>query len=472
MSRKPKDPETPTEKYTGTVRIRGARARLHRPRGKSLLLIPYPKNAPLAFDQMLLNGVLLFGFLKNQKTTLVGELDGDRLFRAMLHGNGEEAAGISAPPGLQDEFAGRIAEIFRKDSEKALERLNAAGLMTADAFYHRVKHFEPEVDAFAAYLEVPKAAIMRFLVSMEKDVSQAGLITAPPMAPVQRGVNVERIAQVTGVDKTAAPDLPPVLPKGEHTPGLPPEVDLRREKCVTRIRNQGMFRGTCVAHTVVAMMESELILKSRREASRGRPPQLNLGLDLSEQYLYWACKEVDGEPNQSGTFIEYAAQVLRMGIPSRQLKPGICRESAWKYNKLSIKGNESQGPIPKRALIADKWPAVKARKLKHASPKALKQALAEGSPVGLSVFTYHFWTDPYAWREGIISMPFTISYDGAHAICLVGYRDSDSSHSDGYFTFKNSWDQNWGAGRKDPGFGDLPYRYVLTEGIEAWTFEV
>ena len=473
MASESKDSGKSTKKYTGTVRIRGARARLQRSRGKSLLLIPYPKNAPLDLDQMLFNGVHLFGFLKNQKATVVGELDGERLYCAMLHGNGEEAAEISARPRLHDELAGRVAKIFPEDSPIIVKRLNSAGIMTSDAFYHRVRHFEPEVEAFAAYLEVSKAAISRFLTAMEKDKSQAALIMAPPMRPVQRGVSVDMIRRVTGVSPPEPPAVPPDLPNTEHTPSLPREVDLRSDMCVTRIKDQGMFRGTCVAHTGAAMMESELILKSRSEAGSGDRPRFNRRLNLSEQYLYWACKEVDGAPYQGGTFIEYAAKVLREGIPQKQLRPGICRESAWRYNELSIPGNESQGPIPRPALIADKYPAVKARRLKHASPKDLKKALASGHPVGLSVFTYHFWTDPFAWREGVISLPFRIRYDGAHAICLVGYRDSDSSNSDGYFTFKNSWGTSWGAGRpQDPGFGDLPYRYVLTEGIEAWVFEV
>jgi C1A family cysteine protease len=98
--------------------------------------------------------------------------------------------------------------------------------------------------------------------------------------------------------------------------------------------------------------------------------------------------------------------------------------------------------------------------------------MADGHCVGLSVFTYHFWTDGYAWREGRISLPIKIKPDGAHAVCLVAYQDEDKEHRDGAFTFKNSWGPQWGVSRSDPGFGTLPYRYVLQEGIEAWIIEV
>lgn len=111
-------------------------------------------------------------------------------------------------------------------------------------------------------------------------------------------------------------------------------------------------------------------------------------------------------------------------------------------------------------------------RLNHKSIKALKKALAEGRCVGLSVYTYHFWTDDFAWREGTISLPLAIEPDGAHAICLVGYRDTEEDHGDGYFIFKNSWDKTWGYGRPDPGYGSLPYRYVLRDAIEAYTVDV
>jgi C1A family cysteine protease len=163
-------------------------------------------------------------------------------------------------------------------------------------------------------------------------------------------------------------------------------------------------------------------------------------------------------------------------VAKEKLPGGVCTEKEWIYNRLPKPGNESQGPLPsavRKLLKANKqYRALNYTRLKHNSIKALKSTLASGHCVGLSVFTYHFWTDDYAWREGGISLPIGIEPDGAHAVCLVGYRDNDASHSDGYFIFKNSWDIQWGYGRPDPGYGHLPYRYILKEAIEAYAVDV
>lgn len=327
------------------------------------------------------------------------------------------------------------------------------------ALYHRLKDFAPEVMAFARYLGVPQEAIKAFLEAREGDPRSRALVASPPRIPVARGVNLKGIARATGRPaKRKAPSAPAVFPKSARTPDLPPTVSLRR--WVTRIKDQG-FRGTCVAHAACAFLETALVRKGPHTKR----------LDLSEQYLYWACKQLDHAPHDEGTLIEYAVQALREGLVRKQISPGVCPEKDWPYVRVSMPGNESQGPPPPRALKASRFPVRRARELKPDSIRALKTELAKGRCVGLSVYTYHFWTDGYVWREGIISLPFDIKPDGAHAVCLVGYRDKDDTHGDGYFIFKNSWGTNWGAGRPDPGYGSLPYRYVLTEAIEAWSIE-
>lgn len=169
-------------------------------------------------------------------------------------------------------------------------------------------------------------------------------------------------------------------------------------------------------------------------------------------------------------------EVLVNGVAKKKLAGGVCNDKDWPYNRLPVAANESQDPLPTKALKVFKGNkqhrAINYIKLNHTSIKALKSALAEGHCVGLSVYTYHFWTDDYAWREGVISLPLGIEPDGAHAVCLVGYRDNDATHGDGYFIFKNSWDTTWGFGRPDPGYGSLPYRYILKEAIEAYALSV
>lgn len=55
--------------------------------------------------------------------------------------------------------------------------------------------------------------------------------------------------------------------------------------------------GTCVAHAAVAVREFLV-------GNRGDP-------DLSEQLVYWACKQRDGNPESGGTYIKFAMDVLK-----------------------------------------------------------------------------------------------------------------------------------------------------------------
>ena len=50
----------------------------------------------------------------------------------------------------------------------------------------------------------------------------------------------------------------------------------------------------------------------------------DISSDLSEQFLYWYCKENDGIPHSSGTFIDVAIKGL--------VTTGVCKETTWPYN--------------------------------------------------------------------------------------------------------------------------------------------
>ena len=316
------------------------------------------------------------------------------------------------------------------------------------------------VPAMSKYLKVPATELRSFIAKMEQDSKHAALITAPPAIRVSTGVNMQRLKAHTGISATRkAPAAPPRLPPDARTPHLPSKVDYR--PAMTGVRDQG-DRGTCVAHSVVAMLEHKLIAAGKATKK----------LNLSEQYLYWAIKQIDGAPTESGSFIEYGVEVLRNGVPPEPLSGGTCKESFWKYDGVPKLGNEAHAPLPQRARTAQRFPVVTYKRVRHNSISDLKSALADGHCVGISVFTYHFWNDGYVRREGIISLPLGIHSDGAHAICLVGYEDSGKDHGDGYFIFKNSWGELWGGSRPDRGYGSLPYRYVLKEAIEAWIVEI
>ena len=447
-----------TRKFTGTIKVNGS-AEIDTPRG-IFTLIPYPPEVLEAWEMEKM-GKSLFAYLENKVATVEGDLINNQLFNARIVVKRLPTRQVDIAPEMpHDKFAKEIEKHFKKDSRLIAAKLNAIAITTVSAFYHRLKDYKPEIRAFSKYLKVSEEAITSFLEAIEGAKANLTLIAAPVKYPVKRGVNIKLIAQKTGVRlKTRAAATPPPFPNLAITPKLPSEVNLSKK--VTGVKNQGP-RSTCVAHVGAALLEYELINKGLYKKN----------FDLSEQYLYWGCKQIDGAPNDEGTFIEYAVEVMKRGVKGKNVGAGVCRERDWPYNITPMAGNESHDPPPKKALKANKHPVIKYKKLKHNSIKDLKTHLAEGHCVGLSVYTYHFWTDAYAWSEGRISLPIQIEPDGAHAICLVGYKDNDASHSDGDFIFKNSWDTTWGVMRADKGFGSLPYRYVIQEAIEAWIIEV
>jgi C1A family cysteine protease len=453
----------PARRFLGVIRLQKSRAKIETLRD-AYILNPYPQQAAISIRAMEAMGRNLFEFFDGKTVEIEGILSGGVIYNARLAESGEAVHDVRIAPESKDRFAVEIEQHFQKNSSELAAKLNDIGIRSVSALYHRIRDDKREVGVFSRYLKVREERIKEFLTALEQDASSQALIRSSPRRPVKGGVNLKALAEVKGVPvQKKAPSAPPKFPASAITPGLPSRVDLTVH--VTSVKDQGM-RGTCVAHAAAACLEAELI-------KTGKSPKK---LDLSEQYLYWACKNIDGSPKSEGTFIEYAVEVLVNGVAKKKLAGGVCTNKDWPYNKLPVSSNESQDPPPAQALKAFKagkqLRAVSYTRLKHNSIKALKSALAAGHCVGLSVYTYHFWTNDFAWRDGIISLPLEIEPDGAHAICLVGYRDDDATHSEGYFIFKNSWDMLWGFGRTDPGYGSLPYRYVLKEAIEAFSLGV
>ncbi|NJL34950.1 MAG: hypothetical protein HC893_15245 [Chloroflexaceae bacterium] len=104
---------------------------------------------------------------------------------------------------------------------------------------------------------------------------------------------------------------------------LPAEVDLTGK--IPPPAQQGK-RNTCVAFSLIAMYQYISTDNT----------------DLSEQFLYWACKDRDGIPHIKGTRPDIALQVLTT--------VGVCAEETWPYQTAEEADNEGQGPPPARAL--------------------------------------------------------------------------------------------------------------------------
>ena len=227
---------------------------------------------------------------------------------------------------------------------------------------------------------------------------------------------------------------------------LPSQVDLHER--MPPIRNQGR-RGTCVSFTCTAVREYLL----GEESASG---------DLSEQFLYWGCKQRDDYAG-SGTWIRVGMDVLK--------EDGICVEDEWPYNPNPIQGNEGQNP-PTEAAKED---AANKRisqsgKLPSKGVNSIREKLADELPVAFAVPVFKYWfTDPVR-TSGDIRMPISSDeLSGGHAMCIVGYEDDREVPGGGYFIVRNSWGTGWGANNPiGAGYCRIPYAFIENHGRSAY----
>jgi C1A family cysteine protease len=227
---------------------------------------------------------------------------------------------------------------------------------------------------------------------------------------------------------------------------LPAQVDLHDR--MPPVRDQEN-RGTCVAYACVAVREFLLGDESRQG-------------DLSEQFVYWACKERDGYAG-SGTWIRHGMAVLK--------ELGVCVESVWPYNPEPLPGNEGQGPPPAGAEAeARDYRIADSEQVSSQGVDALRQQLAQERAIAFAVPVYTYWfTDP-VHSTGDIRLPLsTDKVEGGHAMCMVGYQDDADVPGGGYFLVRNSWGTTaWGRDNAiAPGYARIPYAYIAAYGRSA-----
>ena len=126
----------------------------------------------------------------------------------------------------------------------------------------------------------------------------------PPLRPMPRGVLLPPSQRLR---RAAAPSMPPATRRAGAKIEAKTVVSMTNQ--FPTPRNQGS-RGTCVAFASVAFLEFQL---AGGEA-KTKP--------LSEQFVYWACKEADKLPTVSGTYLHVARKVLatRGDVPGRDLE--------------------------------------------------------------------------------------------------------------------------------------------------------
>ena len=241
------------------------------------------------------------------------------------------------------------------------------------------------------------------------------------------------------------------LPSGFAGKKLPPEVRLMES--LLPVKDQGE-RGTCVAFATVALRE--FLAEGAAE--------------LSEQFLYWACKELDGGDGP-GTTLHTAMSALG--------EYGVCPASLWPYNRRQIEGDEVQGSPDAKALkAAQDYRLAQARTVEPTLAEHYKQMLAgdeqtPGMPVVFATLVFNSWfMSAETHRTGKITIPLPGEQPlgGGHAWCIVGYVDEASVPGGGYFIVRNSWSRQWAADSPEaPGHALMPYAYVEQCAVEAFT---
>jgi hypothetical protein len=251
---------------------------------------------------------------------------------------------------------------------------------------------------------------------------------------------------LTAKQRKRKAEAPPPLPAGR--PAVRQGASL--VNAFPAVRDQGQ-RGTCVAFASIAYLEYHLtggVAKTRR---------------LSEQFLYWACKEIDGEPDGDGTHVRVGAEAIQM--------LGSCLARTWKYSPRPG-ATEGQGPPPEEAeeeALGHRWP--QAAEFPAGDVDRLRRSLDEKKPVVLSVYIYPNWDFPVVAETGEVTMPLPgMDPDGAHAVCLAGYEENNRAPGGGAFLFRNSSGRSWARSSRleAPGYGVLPFAYVRQYAIEAF----
>jgi hypothetical protein len=297
-------------------------------------------------------------------------------------------------------------------------------------------------DRFRSYLDLDDEAFAELMEQMEQQM---------PMKDHNRSHSVKLLRfplsavfedEATSFSSTAERFIPEdqdIPDSASHVDALPP------------VRDQGT-RGTCVAHATVAL----------REFLTGKP-----GIDLSEQFLYFKCKENDFHAGK-GTYISTSMEVL--------VNDGVCREETWRYEPVNMNGNEGMGPAPLQASSEALNHRINSyHSIDSHDISTIKQAIAgsSGRPgvvvvVGILVFDTSW--NKYTEMTGKYIMPYENSTpEGGHAILLVGFQDDEDYPGGGYFIFRNSYGEGWAPeSAYEAGYGTIPYEYIKKYNRSAY----
>lgn len=203
-------------------------------------------------------------------------------------------------------------------------------------------------------------------------------------------------------------------PRAVSLQAPPPKVDWRNKSgnFITDIKNQHEC-GACVAFATCAVLEA------RARIARNDP---GLNIDLSEAHLFaCGCGDCCDTGWVNGKALDFAR------------RKGIGSEKDFPYGTMKSRGCKDIDFVVKVKSYA----AIETMNVR-------KKVIASKGPVSASMEVYE---DFLSYGSGVYEH-VTGSLIGYHAVCVVGYDDSDQC-----WIVKNSWGREWG----DSGFFRIAY---------------
>ena len=244
--------------------------------------------------------------------------------------------------------------------------------------------------------------------------------------PVSKLPDRERKLRL-GLIKHKATGMEEVVSLQEPLTGVPVSFDWRSNggNYVTPVRNQGSC-GSCWAFATTAALESYILIKDSRSGQE----------DNRAEEILLSCSTALSCTNPgscSGGYIGRASDcILITGLPPESYFPYTATASDDNCNNAGTGWQDDTYRIAAWSYITTTSVSV----------SSIKNALYTYGPL---VTTMDVYSDFYYYAGGIYEYS-SGTYQGGHAILIVGYVDDTSVAGGGYFIVKNSWGSGWGSG--------------------------
>ena len=209
-------------------------------------------------------------------------------------------------------------------------------------------------------------------------------------------------------------------------------VDLRPK--LGPVRNQGPFRGTCLAFALTAVHD---------KAAATAPAS------LSVETLYWGAKQHDGTNGPGTTFEAANIALTSLGQPPEEL---------WAYDPSRDDTSPAYAPPadaidPASCFMATIAPI-------DITATAIRRSLEAEQPVAIGIPTWPGLRRPTGTQ---LRNPATGELENCrHAVVIVGYHTDTSE-----ILLRNSWGTSWG----DDGHAWIPEPFIEDHVMSAWQLE-